>query len=282
MAPKQSYPVFAIIRFASCILVSSFLVGCASLKPVAEFGKNAGAVAGYPQVARDFPQSLERQKAYGATGQSVSDQALAKRKEDAERLIKAQKALETYARALGALAADDLATFDTELDALNSKLVSAKIATSAEADAYTKAAKSGFHLITDLYRRTVIKKLIKTYNKPVQDLSASVVEAVEQVYLTGLSGETELFKTTVAGQSILATKELPGVPKFFAVLRMEHLQALSDKEADAKNLADGVRKFAQAHQAMYDKFDKGRFKDAVPVAKEAASALRDVIKTFKH
>ena len=61
------------------LALTVLLIGCSNLQPVAEFGKNASAIAGYPEVAADYPASLERQKLYEQTGPSVSDEAIAAR-----------------------------------------------------------------------------------------------------------------------------------------------------------------------------------------------------------
>jgi len=160
---------FDVVSAGAILLLAS----CSSLKPVADFGKNGSSVAGFPGVAEDYPQSLERQRLYGQTGSSVSDENIAKRKRDAQRLLQAQKVLEAYARALGALASDDLISYDKELDALNKSLVDAKFATSAQTDGYAKAAKFGFRFVTDFYRRAKIKRLIITYNPSVQSATAN-------------------------------------------------------------------------------------------------------------
>src|ERR1044071_436097 len=93
------------------LLLALIVPACTNLKPVQDFGKNASAVAGYPGVAKDYPLVLERLKLYGDTGPAVSDEKVAERKRDAKRLAEAQQVIQDYAKALGALAADDLVSY---------------------------------------------------------------------------------------------------------------------------------------------------------------------------
>jgi hypothetical protein len=149
----------------SCLLLALTVPACTNLKPVQEFGKNASAVAGYRGVAEDYPAVLERLKLYGDTGPAVSDEKVTERQRDAKRLSEAQHVIQDYAKALGALAADDLAVYDEQVDALNKSLVDGKFVTSSETEGYAKAAKTGLRLFTDMYRRSKIKSLVTTYNR---------------------------------------------------------------------------------------------------------------------
>src|SRR5207302_6692989 len=126
--------------FAVFFLVALAVTGCSDLQPVADFGKNGSAIAGYQDVAKDYPESLLRQRRYGQKGPSVGDDRLATRKEDAQRLRDAQQVLEAYAKALGAIASDDLINYDKQIDALNKSLVNGKFATSSQTEGYAKAA----------------------------------------------------------------------------------------------------------------------------------------------
>jgi hypothetical protein len=258
------------------------ITGCTSLKPLADFGKNAAAVAGYQEVAKDYPHGLERQRLYGQTGSAVSDENVAKRRKDAQRLLEAQNVLQAYAQALGALASDDLISYDKEVDALSKSLVNGKFATSAQTESYANAVKLGFRFFTDLYRRAKIKQIITTYNPKVQAATTQLVEIVAGGYLTGLSGEESMFAQLVAGRARKSAEDkgLEGLPQFLNVLADEHEQVLKDKEANARALVGGIRQFGQGHQELADSIGKMDFKETVEIARKYADELRKVIKSF--
>jgi hypothetical protein len=270
-------------RLFGVVSVGAILFGasCSSLKPVADFGKNASSVAGFPGVAEDYPQSLERQRLYGQVGSSVSDENIAKRKRDAQRLLAAQKVLEAYARALGTLASDDLISYDKELDALNKSLVDGKFATSAQTEGYAKVAKFGFRFVTDFYRRAKIKRIIVTYNPSVQSAAEQLAKIVEDGYLTALAGEQTMFTQLVVGRAKKSTTDLEGVPQLVVVVANEHEQALKKKEANAKLLVKGIREFGKGHQELAENIDKIDFKQSLEIARKYAEELRGVIKAFK-
>ncbi len=266
-------------------LVATLLVtSCINLKPVADFGLSASVVASYQEVAKDYSLGLERQRLYGQTGSSVSDENIAKRKRDSKRLLEAQKVLETYAEALGALAADDLISYESQIDSLNKNLVAGKFATTEQIQGYNKAAKVGLKLFTDLYRRKKIKTIIRTYNSSLQTAVTQIVEIVEDGYLTGLSGESGMFTQLVAGRAKRSAEEkgLEGLPQLVNVLAQEHEAFLDQKEKNAKLLVEGLRKFGQGHEELKQLVETKNFKATAKIAQKYAQELRQVLKSFNH
>ncbi len=257
------------------------LVACSSLQPVAEFGKNASAIAGYPEVAADYPASLQRQRLYEQNDQSVNDESIAARKRDAKRLRDAQEILEAYARALGALAADDLIDYDKQLDALNKSLVNAKFATSSQTEGYAKIAKFGLQLGTDIYRRNKIRQLIATYNPYVQKATNNLTTIVEKGYLTGIAGEKILLQKYVAGPAAKSTQETEGLPGIINIVSAEQTDMLEKKEQNGRALANGMRAFAKGHQELANNIGKVSFKETLSVARDYAGQLRDILKSFR-
>ena len=256
--------------------------GCTSLKPIADFGKNASVLAGYPAVAKDYPRSLNRQGLCGQTGSSISSENIAQRKRDATRLLEAQQVLQAYGQALGALAADDLVAYDTEITALNKSLVAGKFVTAHPVTGSAPAAKIGFRILTDLYRRSKIKQLMITYNPSVQAATAQLVEIVEDGYLTGLSGEVGMFTQLVAGRAKLAVAEqgLAGLPQLINILADEYEQGLESKAANARAFVTGLRTFAQGHQKLAAMVDQISFNQSVEIARQYAIELSKVIQSF--
>ena len=263
------------------------LVGCSSLEPVAEFGKNASAIASYPDVADDYPSILQRQRLYGDKSQAVSDEKIAARKRDAKRLRDAQKVLEAYARALGALAANDLISYDKEIDALNESIVGAKFATSDQTEIYAKVAKFGFQFVTDIYRREKIGKLITTYNPAIQKATRNLITIVNDGYLTALNDERVYFDKYVSGPANAITgsqenqEKFEGLQGIIGVVAQTQDDVLDKKKQNAQALVKGMRAFAQGHQQLADNINKVSFKETVSVARDYAKQLRDILKSFR-
>jgi hypothetical protein len=263
------------------------LAGCSSLEPVAEFGKNASAIAGYPDVANDYPAILQRERSYGDKSQAVSDEKIAARKRDAKRLLDAQKVLEAYARALGALAANDLISYNNEIDALNQSIVDAKLATSAQTDVYAKVAKFGFELVTDIYRRDKIRKLITTYNPAIQNATRNLITIVNDGYLLALKDERDYFDKYVSGPANAITgseenrQNFEGLQGIVGVVAQTQDDVLDKKKQNAQALVKGMRAFAQGHQQLAENINKVSFKETVNVARDYAKQLRDILKSFR-
>ena len=255
--------------------------GCTSLKPVADFGQNASVLVGYPAVAKDYPHSLVRQQLYGQTGASVSPAQIAQRQRDARRLLEAQQVLQAYGQALGALAADDLSAYDTEVAALNRNLVAGKFATAAQTARYAAAVKIGFRWGTGLYRTAKIKQLILTYNPSVQAATTQLA-AVADGYLTGLAGEQGMFTQLVAGRARHSAVEqgIDGLPQLISVLADEYEQGLQAKAANARAFAAGLQKFARGHQELAVTLNQRTWKASVAVARQYADELRQIIQAL--
>ena len=255
--------------------------GCTSLKPVADFGLNASGLVGDPAVAKDYPLSLTRQQLYGQPGASVSPAQIAQRQHDARRFLEAQQVLQAYGQALGALAADDLSAYDTEVAALNKNLVAGKFATTSQTAAYAAALKIGFRWGTSLYRAAKIKQLILTYNPSVQAATTQLAVVVDS-YLTGLAGEQGMFTQLVAGRARHSAVDqgIAGLPQLITVLADEYEQGLATKAANARSLIAGLKTFAQGHQELAVTLHQGTWKSTLAVARQYAAELRQIIQSL--
>lgn len=269
----------ATVRYGLFALILT--AGCVNLKPVADFGSHASAVAGYPDVAKDYPLILTRESLYGDKGAAVSKEAIAQREQDAKRLADAQTLLQAYAKALGALASDDVISYDTQVDALNKSIVDGKFATSAETAKYAGAAKLGLRLFTDLYRRAKIKKIVLTYNPSVQKAVVQLRQVLDG-YIQSISDEQADYALTVAGPAFKATRQFEGLPFFVRVASEEHKELLAQKQANAESLSKGIQTFGEAHQKMADDFRHADFRESLVVAQDYATRLQGVLNSFDH
>ena len=255
--------------------------GCTSLKPLADFGLNASLLVGDPSVAKDYPLSLARQQLYGQAGASVSPTQIAERQRDGRRLREAQQVLQAYGQALGALAAADLSTYDTRINALNRNLVAGKFATAPQTAGYVAVVKIGLRWGAGCYRAAKIKQLILTYNPSVQAAIAQLT-AVADGYLTGLTGEQGMFTQLVAGRARHAVVEqgIAGLPQLISVLADEYEQGLQTKAAAARSLIAGLQKFAQGHQELATTLNQRTWKATVAVARQYADELHPIIQAL--
>ena len=270
--------IFFVVLLLGAALAST---GCTSLKPVADFGQAASALVGYPSVAKDYPLSLLRQQRAGQTGGSVSAANIAQRQASARRLLEAQQVLRAYGQALGALAADDLSDYDTEIAALNRSLVAGKFTTAAQATRDAAAVKLGLRWITGFYRAAKIKQLITTYNPSVQAATAQLADVVD-AYRMGLAGEQGMFTQLVAGRARQSAAEqgIAGLPQLITVLADEYDQGLQIKAANAETFRAGLQKFAQSHQELATTLHQRTWQAGLAVARQSATELRQIIQSL--
>ncbi|HLW34150.1 MAG TPA: hypothetical protein VKS98_00670 [Chthoniobacterales bacterium] len=256
--------------------------GCSNLQPVADFGKNASVIAGNPDVAQDYPASLQRQKLYGQTDDSVSDKAIATRTHQAQQLRDDQKILEAYARALGALASNDLIDYNKQIDALNSSLVNAKFATSTQTEGYASIAKLGLKLGTDIYRRHKLRSLITTYNRHIQKATRDLIAIVDNGYVrVGLNAEKTLLQDYVAAPAAQSTQKTEGLPEIINIVAAQQMEMLDKRKQNAEALVKGMQAFAKGHQELANNIGKVDFKVTLSLAQDYANQLRDILKSFR-
>jgi hypothetical protein len=167
------------------------------------------------------------------------------------------KGVTEYARALGSLAQDDLATYSSELDGLGKSLKGLKrrdqtpVVPDDKIDALQKLSNLILDTATQGLRQREIKRMF-TEHDAVSSLLQQLAAILESEYVLALeieeseyAGKLALLRRNFAEREPLRVHELE---REFATAR----QGITDKKIAAKKSAEALRGLIAAHAALRD------------------------------
>ncbi len=161
-----------VVVVALVVLAAS---GCVSLGAVRDFASTSSDAVQYSHLVNAYAATPTRLKRYEPQSQwPVLDRQATEREGQRERLLLRQKLIQDYMDALGQLAADDLVSYDNQLDALGAAVKNAKFADQNEAAAFSAVSKLLVGAVTDRWRRGKVVSLIEQTEAPFQVVSVAL------------------------------------------------------------------------------------------------------------
>jgi hypothetical protein len=224
-------------------LAVALVPACAPLKHISEFSAASAKTMEDRSVANGFTAiKARRAELFGTVGVPVTPSPVQKE------LVKIQSTYSAYFKALGSLAANDLADYSTQYAAFEKSLGGSGVVTKSEAGAISAVGKSATSLAVDLYRHRKISEITKTVNPAIQR-NLGDLRKITARYKEGLDDEEQQTNQTFqirikqadGGTGLLLRKMLSGQQ---AVIASER------QRADAFDLA--VEEIAKGHQKLTD------------------------------
>jgi len=164
--------------------------GCVSLGAVRDFASTSSDAVQYSHLVSAYAGTPTRLKRYEPQSQWPElDRQATEREGQRERLLLRQKLIQEYMDALGQLAADDLASYDNQLDALGAAVKNAKFADQNEAAAFSAVSKLLVSAVTDRWRRGKVVSLIEQTEAPFQVVMGAMVSIVEKDFGSDVANE---------------------------------------------------------------------------------------------
>lgn len=240
---------------ARTYLLIFFLVleaGCTNLTAIREFASISAQSAAYTTLTTQYVESPERQKRFQPSNQYPRLEQMSKERAAQKELLLLRHALiEEYMDALGQLAADDLVTYDKEIDAFGKAVVANKFAGEEDAGAFASIAKILFKAAADSWRQKKIQELISESNSSFQ----VEVGALKKIVDFGYAGDVENEKVAIQNHYktlIRSSKDQAGI----AALEEWRDTRLAEVEGRRHAISDYsvvLAKIATGHQTLYDK-----------------------------
>jgi hypothetical protein len=265
------------VLLAACAV----LIGCASPAAVRSYARASGDVAGrFPALAADIPASCTRAEGYRALAEDSEwwdDDALAARCKslvDAGRaLLAANRALQQYLTALGAMADDRIVRFDPQLDALTRAVVATDEFPRERVEAVSGLAKLLARAATDGYRRAQLRDAIAAADSDVAAITDGLVVAVERAYLLTLDNE----RAALDRFYVKVIKEGRAAQPLTALLVLERrddrLATLRGRRVAAQAYVSALRSIARGHRRLYESRDKLRARELAAELADYAAAI---------
>ena len=274
-----------VILLPATLAILVFLSACADLQSIRQFADASADSVGYTALSKDYSQSMERLKRY-QDNNTMLDKAFQTRKAQQTALLALHKGVEKYLHALGALAADELISYDASVDSLAAEIKKAKLIDDSKADAFGSLTKLVAKAATDLYRQRKLNQMIGEANTDFQTVITALRDIVEKDFTSSLDNEAATIDKYYK-EIIILSKKTP--PQHAAIaLLMEKWQEKSDAVKEKKqacNLyAKTLKTIGEGHQMLFDNKDKLSTKqvlDRITAYSKAVSTLGSQIKELK-
>jgi hypothetical protein len=225
--------------------------GCANLAAIRQFAATSSDAAQYSRLVSAYVDGPARLKRYEpASAATDLDRRTAERRDQQERLLLRHKLVEEYMDALGALAADDLTTYDKDIDALGAAVRNAKFADQNEAKAFASVSKLLVTAATDRWRQRKLVSLIEEANAPFQTVMGALVTIVETGFVTDVSIERVALGKHY-GTLQRESKDPAGLAALAEWQQLREAQ-LDDHDAAIRNYVVVLKTIAAGHQKLYD------------------------------
>ena len=165
-------------------LILAFQSGCSpNLSAIRDFADISADSAEYTNLVEQYVNTPERQKRYqDAKRHGRLEKQKAARVEQQKRLLARHALIEEYMDALSQLADDNLASYDTEFNALGKAVTDNEFAEQKEVEAFTKIGSILTNAVTDRWRKNQLKKIITQANEPFQIVTKSLRDIVVKAF----------------------------------------------------------------------------------------------------
>ncbi|MFA5924575.1 MAG: hypothetical protein WC856_25355 [Methylococcaceae bacterium] len=257
-------PIFQktnILTLSASGVILLLLSACADLKGIRQFSETSADSAGYTALSIDYVKSIERQKIFQDQSRHADlDKIIKTRKEQQDALLGLHRGVQEYMTAIGALAADELVSYDNALDSFSKNVKSAKLPhlDDKSVDAFSALTKLIAKAATDAYRQKQLNLIIGESNTDFQVLIASMSDIVGLDYVSSLEDE-EAAVDKFYQKIIVIADNAPPQQASIQLLK-EIWQAKKDsiqaKKQSCILYAKSLKKIGEGHQLLYQNREK--------------------------
>jgi hypothetical protein len=235
--------------------VSVLVCGCADLSSIKRFTSASADSANYTRLVKDYVQSAERLKEYEPANQgAVLEKTIAERKAQEAPLLGLFKGVQEYMNALGALASDQLISYDESMSGVVDGLKATKLIRDDEAEALGSLGKLLAAAVTDGYRQDRLKVIIRQANPHFQRVASALAKIVKQDFVASLDTEKDaanLYFQTVIEKARHAPPQDAAIELVKESWR-KRIDELDRKREACLVYAAAIEKIGLGHQTLYD------------------------------
>jgi hypothetical protein len=277
---RRSIPILLLLAIAG-------LSGCVDLAAIREFTNRAPSPAAYDDLASHYIGQFDRLKRYRDPSRWPDLERRATQREQQEpALLGLHRGTIEYLNALGALASDELVSYDMALDGLTVAIKEAGMVSDSQADAF--ASLSGFiaKAATDGYRRRKLQQFITEGNESFQKVAAALTNIVGRDFVREL--DSEISEVDSYYEEVIADAGETGSQQAAIELlkdqQTEKLSELRQRKEACLAYAATLHVIAQAHQVLFERRDQLASRDTLQMLYgygQDVKALRAKLKTLQ-
>ncbi|HRQ07327.1 MAG TPA: hypothetical protein PK000_04245 [Candidatus Saccharibacteria bacterium] len=250
------------LSFSASGAILLLLSACADLKGIRQFSEVSADTASYTALSIDHVKSFERQKRFQDQSRHADlDRKIKDRKQQQDALLGLHRGVQEYMTAIGALAADELVSYDSALDSFSKNLKSAKMPhlNDKSVDAFSALIKLIAKAASDAYRQKQLNLIIGDSNTDFQTLISSMSDIVGLYYISSLEDEEAAVDKFYQKIIVIADNAPPPQQASIQLLK-ESWQAKKDAIAVKKQscalYAKSLKKIGEGHQLLYQNREK--------------------------
>jgi hypothetical protein len=264
-------------------LCAGLLAGCADLKSIRKFADSAADTASYTDLTADYIGGPDRMKGYEETKerQDELEKESAAREKQEKALLGVHRGIQDYMKAIGALASDEVISYDQSLKNLGDEIKGAKLMSDSKVDAYQGIARILLKAATDGYRQSKLKDLIGEANEPFQKVAGGLKELVGDAYVRSLNNELEVLDIYYKDVVKQAPANDPGTEMVKENWRTKR-EDLEKRKKACLTYAETIGKIAEAHQELFNNRDKLNVKLTLDMISSYSQDLDDLKKKIKQ
>ncbi len=269
-----------VIRKVFAILVCGGLAACANLVEIRQFAALSADSASYQSFVKDLSASLERRKQFEPGNEKFLEEQRKRRVELAPGLLAIHRSLETYMRIMASLAADETASFKSEVDAINEAALKYEFASEKQTAAVSALGKL-LGIAVDLWRQRELQNYIEAGYGPFSTLLGDLLLINRQAYGLTLQQEQDAITRYFELLELEAGKN-PAVLKLVALQRESKLQAIQDRRAKLAGYVKALEAIQIGHEKLYRERGKLSDKEVLIEARRYAREIRESMQIIRN
>lgn len=242
------------VRFRAAVvggLITALVCGCANLSAVREFADISASTAEHTQLTKEYVQWPHTQKRFQPTGEYEKLERMAKLRELQEKTILLRHSIiEEYMYALGHLAADEVVTYDKEVESLGKEAKGAKFIDGKEEAAFNAVATLILTAATDAWRQAKLKMFVRTSNSDIKVVIGGLKQIVDEGFLGDLQDENEAVRKYY--QKIISESSDKAGIAALNEWREAKLESIAKRQKAIETYSLSLQKISDAHQKLND------------------------------
>jgi hypothetical protein len=268
-------------RCVAPILFAFALGGCANLGAVKDFASLSADGAAYTALSDDYIGSPERTMRHTLRKDEAQRAKLTAQGKTREaqrvQLQLYHQTLADYMDALGALAADEVTSYDGQIGPLADAAARNGVIASDKAGLVKSLGNLLADAATNAYRQRELNQLIARGNTPLQGVIADMVRLMAS-FDSAIADEAEMYEAYYEDLMHLAARNEPVAAELLWSQRGATLAGFEQRRQAIPPYIETLKTIGAAHQALYDHRDKIAEKEVLVQLKRYTRQIRTTYK----